>query len=89
MTATRFVLRLAVREARASRRRLASLALSVAVGVAALVAINSFTASLLAELREQARALLGADLGLSSSAAYSAQVLRGRARITSQRSAQS
>jgi putative ABC transport system permease protein len=71
VTGTRFVLRLALREGRASRRRLASLALAVAVGVAALVAINSFTANLLAEVRQQARSLLGADLGLSSGSAYS------------------
>jgi putative ABC transport system permease protein len=43
----------------------------VAVGVAALVAINSFTAHLLREVRQQARSLLGADLGLSSGAPYS------------------
>jgi putative ABC transport system permease protein len=73
---TRFVLRLAAREARASRRRLASLALAVAVGVAALVAINSFTANLLTEVRQQSRALLGADLGLSSGSAYSPQADR-------------
>jgi putative ABC transport system permease protein len=71
VTATRFVLRLALREGRASRRRLASLALAVAVGVAALVAINSFTVNLLAEVRQQARSLLGADLGLSSGSVYS------------------
>jgi putative ABC transport system permease protein len=71
VTGARFVLRLAAREARASGRRLASLALVVGVGVAALVAINSFTANLLAEVRQQGRALLGADLGLSSGSAYS------------------
>jgi len=71
VTAAPFLLRLAVREAFASRRRLVSLGLAVAVGVAALVAINSFTANLLSELRQQARSLLGADLGLSSGSSYS------------------
>jgi putative ABC transport system permease protein len=73
---SRLVLRLAAREALASRGRLASLALAVAVGVAALVAINSFTANLLREMRQQARSLLGADLGLSSGYSYSPQATR-------------
>jgi putative ABC transport system permease protein len=76
VTGARFVLRLAFREGRASSRRLVTLALAVAVGVAALVAINSFTANLLAEVRQQARSLLGADLGLSSGSAYSPQAER-------------
>ena len=76
MTGARFVLRLALREGRASRRRLSSLALAVAVGVAALVAINSFTAHLLREVRQQARSLLGADLGLSSGFTYSPRAQR-------------
>ena len=71
MKAARFVLGLAVREGRASARRLAALAGAVAMGVAALVAINSFTDRLLAEVRQQARALLGADLAASSGASYS------------------
>ena len=46
MTSVGFVLRMAAREVRASPRRLLLLTASVAVGVAALVAINSFTANL-------------------------------------------
>ncbi len=55
---------MAAREVRASPRRLLLLTTSVAVGVAALVAINSFTANLRESVRRQAQALLGADLSL-------------------------
>ncbi|HEX6106239.1 MAG TPA: FtsX-like permease family protein [Gemmatimonadales bacterium] len=66
MTAPGFVLRMAAREVRASPRRLLLLTASVAIGVAALVAINSFTDNLRRSVRDQARALLGADLSFSS-----------------------
>ena len=56
---------MAVREGRASAARLLLLLSAVAVGVAALVAINSFTDNLLDSVRAQARALLGADLAFS------------------------
>ena len=56
MTSAAFVLRMAAREVRASPRRLFLLTASVAVGVAALVAINSFTDNLRRSVREQARA---------------------------------
>ena len=67
---------MAAREARASVARLSLLLAAVAVGVAALVAINSFTDNLLDSVRAQARALLGADLALSSGAPWSAASLR-------------
>jgi putative ABC transport system permease protein len=66
VTSLGFVLRMAAREVRASPRRLLLLTASVAVGVAALVAINSFTANLRDSVRRQAQALLGADLSLES-----------------------
>jgi putative ABC transport system permease protein len=66
VTAPGFVLRMAVREIRAAPRRLLLLTASVAVGVAALVAINSFTDNLRDSVRSQSQALLGADLALSS-----------------------
>jgi putative ABC transport system permease protein len=74
MTAPQFVFRMAWREARAEGRRLALLVWAVAVGVAALVAINSFTRNLQDSVRQQARALLGADLALSSRRALSPRV---------------
>ncbi len=61
-----FLFRMAAREVRGAPRRLALLAASVAVGVAALVAINSFADNLRDSVRRQARSLLGADLALSS-----------------------
>ena len=60
---------MAGREIRAAPRRLLLLTASVAVGVAALVAINSFTDNLRDSVRGQARALLGADLALHEPAA--------------------
>lgn len=66
MTAIVFVLRMAAREIRAAPRRLLLLTASIAIGVAALVAIGSFTDNLRDSVRGQARALLGADFALSS-----------------------
>ncbi|HET7426339.1 MAG TPA: ABC transporter permease, partial [Gemmatimonadales bacterium] len=57
---------MAAREVRAAPRRLLLLTASIAVGVAALVAIGSFTDNLRDSVRSQARALLGADLALTS-----------------------
>ena len=63
---TPFAFRMAAREIRAAPRRLLLLTASVAIGVAALVAIDSFTDNLRDSVRGQARALMGADLELSS-----------------------
>ena len=60
-----FPFTLAWRESR-SPRRLVLLMASVTAGVAALVAIGSFTRNLQDSVREQARALLGADLAVGS-----------------------
>jgi putative ABC transport system permease protein len=65
---------MAWREGRAEGRRLALLVAAVATGVAALVAINSFTRNLQDSVSQQARALLGADLALSSRRALSPRV---------------
>ena len=92
MTGLSFVLRMAARELRAAPRRLLLLMGTVAMGVAALVAINSFTDNLQDSVRQQARALLGADLALVSRQAFTPRVeavldtltRRGRlARVTS------
>ena len=69
-----FVFRMAGRELRAAPRRLLLLTGTVAVGVAALVAINSFTDNLRDSVRLQARALLGADLSLVSRQTFSPRV---------------
>ena len=61
-----FILAMAWRESRASRRRLMLFGSAISVGVAALVAIGSFTANLETAVRREARSLLGADLMLGS-----------------------
>jgi putative ABC transport system permease protein len=73
---TAFVLRLAARELRATSRRLSLLTGTIAVGVAALVAINSFTRNLQDSVSSQARSLLGADLSIASRQPFSARVKR-------------
>jgi putative ABC transport system permease protein len=77
----RFVLRMAWRESRASLGRLWMLTASVSVGVAALVAVNSFTDDLRDAVRGQARALLGADLSAGSSAPFSERAEAELARV--------
>ncbi len=57
-----FILQMAWRDSRASRRRLLLFALCISVGVAALVTLDSFRASLAEAINGQARTLLGADL---------------------------
>ena len=74
MTGPAFVFRMAARELKAAPRRLFLLMGTIAVGVAALVAINSFTDNLQDSVRSQARALLGADLALVSRQAFSPRV---------------
>ena len=72
MSASSFPFTFALRESRAPRR-LVLLMASVTAGVAALVAIGSFTRSLQVSVRDQARALLGADLALGSATPFSAR----------------
>jgi putative ABC transport system permease protein len=65
---------MAWRELRAEPRRLALLAGAITAGVAALVAINSFTANLRESVDRQAKALLGADLAVTSRQAFTPKV---------------
>lgn len=67
MSALRPLLALAWRESRFARRRLLLFLSAISLGVAALVATQSFAANLSQGVREQSRALLGADLAISSS----------------------
>ena len=66
MTTLKFVLGMAWREGRAGGRRLLLLTAAVSAGVAALVAIDSFSDNLRTGVAEQSRALLGADLRIAS-----------------------
>jgi len=70
----RFSLAMAWRESRFSRRRLALMTVAIALGVAAIVAINSFRSSLTASVHAQARSLLGADVALASRRPFVAPV---------------
>ncbi|UCF19466.1 MAG: FtsX-like permease family protein [Gemmatimonadota bacterium] len=71
---TRFVLAMARRESRAMRRRLALYIVAITLGIAALVAINSFKANVTGAVRAQSRTLLGADLVLGSRWEFTPQV---------------
>jgi len=66
MSALRPLLALAWRESRFARRRLLLFLSAISLGVAALVATQSFAANLSQGVRDQSRALLGADLAMSS-----------------------
>ncbi|HYH78190.1 MAG TPA: FtsX-like permease family protein [Longimicrobium sp.] len=70
MRALRPLLALAWRESRFARRRLLLFLSAISLGVAALVATQSFAANLSQGVRDQSRALLGADLSLSSNRAF-------------------
>jgi putative ABC transport system permease protein len=62
------------REGRAARRRLLLYMSSISLGVAALVAIDSFGQNVTQSVREQARSLLGGDVALSSREAFPARI---------------
>ena len=65
---------MAWRDSRASRRRLVLFSFSVVLGIAALVAVGSFSANLARAIGTQAKGLLGADLVVISRAVPSAAV---------------
>ena len=65
--------RFALRDSRSARRRLLLFVASMALGVAALVAIRSFSNSLHDAVTEQAQALAGADLTLETRRGFSAK----------------
>ncbi len=61
-----FILKMAWRDSRASRRRLLLFSLSIVLGVAALVAIGSFRDNLRRAVADQSKGLLGADLAVTA-----------------------
>jgi len=63
---TAALLRLAWRESRTARKRLALYMSSIAFGVAALVAIDSFANNVTRSIREQSRTLLGGDMSMQA-----------------------
>jgi putative ABC transport system permease protein len=71
----RFVLMMAWRDSRASRRRLALYSLSIVLGIAALVSIGSFTANVRRAIDAEADSLLGADLFVTAPAPLAAPLM--------------
>src|SRR3954469_9968381 len=65
---------LAWRESRTARRKLLLYMSSISLGVAALVAIDSFSANIIQSVKEQSRALMGGDLSFDSSKPFSAGI---------------
>ena len=61
-----FILQMAWRDSRASRRRLALVSLSVVLGIAALVGIASLGDNLKRAVEDQTKSLLGSDLTVTS-----------------------
>lgn len=68
------LLSLAWRDSRTARRRLALYMSAISLGVAALVAIDSFALNVQRSIREQSRALLGGDLAFTSRTKFPAPV---------------
>ncbi|HEY0970824.1 MAG TPA: FtsX-like permease family protein [Gemmatimonadales bacterium] len=66
--------RLAWRESRTARRRLLLYMSSISLGVAALVAIDSFAGNVTRSIREQSKALLGGDVAFSARQAFPAPI---------------
>ena len=62
-----FILKTAWRDSRRSRQRLLLFMSAIVLGIAALVAINSFGDNLARSIDEQAQELLGADLTVTAS----------------------
>jgi putative ABC transport system permease protein len=67
-----FALRLALREGRASLRRVGLYGLSISLGVAAMVSVQSFRDDVSRSVRAQARELMGADGRFESNRAFDA-----------------
>ena len=67
---------LAWRESRTARRRLLLYMSSISLGVAALVAIDSFAANITESIQQQSRALVGGDVALSSRQTFTPRIER-------------
>src|ERR1044071_3567518 len=74
MAGTRQLFALAWRESRTARRRLLLYMSSISLGVAALVAIDSFSDNVIRSVHEQSRALLGGDFMANRNAPPTAKV---------------
>lgn len=72
----KFLLKMAWRDSRASRRRLMLYSFCIVLGVAALVAVGSFSDNLQRAVNEQTKGLLGADLVVVSRQPFAPEVNR-------------
>ena len=70
-----FVLRMALREIRASWRRLLFFFICIAIGVGSIVALRSLIQSVRVALAGEARTLLGADVVVSTNRPWSSTVV--------------
>jgi putative ABC transport system permease protein len=70
-----WLLKMAWRDSRRNRSRLLLFMSSIVLGIAALVAINSFAHNMQAEIDDEAKKLLGADLEIESREPFSADIL--------------
>jgi len=71
-----FILRMAWRDTRASRRRLLLYSSTIVLGIAALVAVGAFSVNLRKTLGDEPRRLLGADLRVGLSTWPNAALIR-------------
>ena len=71
----KFILKMAWRDSRASRRRLVLVSLSIVLGIAALVGIASIGDNLQRTVEQQTKSLLGADLTVTSRQEFNAETL--------------
>src|SRR5437016_6303627 len=76
-----FILKMAWRDSRASRRRLALVSVSVVLGIAALVGIASLGDNLKRAVDEQTKGLLGSDLTVTSSKAFAPDTMKEFRRV--------
>jgi putative ABC transport system permease protein len=71
----RFIIRMAMREIRASWQRLLFFFVCIAIGVGSIVALRSIIQSVRIALAGEARTLLGADVAITTNRPWSASVL--------------
>ena len=70
----KWILEMALRDSRGSRRKLFLFTASMVLGVAALVAISSFGENLERAVDDEAKTLLGADLSFESGSPFNAEI---------------
>ncbi len=78
----RFIFSMAIREVRSSWRRLIFFFLCIAIGVGAIVALRSIIRNFNHVMTDDARAILGADLQISSNRPWNEETLKRISRLT-------